>query len=143
MKNRPNKGRGRPTKYGPMTVSKICDAVADGLPKKYAAALGGISVDTFCEWQNRFPEFSEAVEKATASGILARLRIIKTAGEKGDVRAAQWWLEHVIPEFFARNRIELSQNITGRLQHEIVVSPQSLDAIAESRKRYELARTNH
>ncbi len=139
---RPRRARGRPSKYSPKTVKAICAAIADGLPNKFAAAVGGISPDTFCEWQNRFAEFSEAVERATARGILARLRIIKAAAQKGDVKAAQWWLEHVCPEHFARNRIELSHDVSGRLQHEIVVSPQSLDAIAESRKRYELARAN-
>ena len=112
------------------------------MPFKYAAAIGGISQDTFCDWQNRFPEFSEAVERAMALGILARLKIIKAAAVKGDVRAAQWYLEHVFPEHFARNRIELKHDISGRLEHEIVLSPQLMEAIAESRERYELAHAN-
>jgi hypothetical protein len=89
-------------------VKVICAAIADGLPNKYAAMLGGISADTFCEWQNRFPEFSEAVGRATARGIHARLKIINAAARKGDVRAAMWHLEHVFPEHFARNRIEMN-----------------------------------
>ncbi len=136
------RARGRPSKYSPKTVKAICAAIADGLPNKFAAAMGGISQDTFCDWQRRFPEFSEAVERATARGVHARLKIIKAAAEGGDVKAAQWWLEHVMPEHFARNRIELKHDIAGRLEHEIVVSPQALEAIAESRRRYELARAN-
>lgn len=141
-KPRPRRARGRPSKYTPKVVKVICAAIADGVPFKFAAALGGISQDTFCEWQRRFSEFSEAIERATARGVLARLEIIKAAAEGGDVKAAQWYLEHIFPEHFARNRIELKHDISGRLAHEIVVSPQALDAIAESRKRYELARAN-
>jgi hypothetical protein len=89
-------------------VKVICAAIADGLPYKHAATLGGISVDTFCEWQNRFPEFSEALDRARAHGILWRLRLMKVAAKKGNVKAAQWWLEHVFPEHFARSRIEMN-----------------------------------
>jgi hypothetical protein len=97
---------GRPTKYCPEVVKIICEAISDGVPHKHAASLAGISVDTFCEWKKRFPEFSEAVQEAIASGIHQRLKLVKGAAECGDVKAAQWWLEHVVPEHFARNRIE-------------------------------------
>ena len=132
------KRRGRPSKYRPSTVSKICSAIADGLPFKFAVAFGGISTDTFCEWQNRFPEFSDAIEKATARGILARLKTIKLAAEKGDVKAAQWWLEHVQPEHFAKNRIEVSHQ--GSVQHQFAIPPTLLDDIARARAEYETSR---
>lgn len=133
----PRPRRGRRTKYTPEVAARICEAVADGLPYKFAAALGGVSHETLCQWQRRFPEFAEAIQGAVAKGVLERLRLIKAAAEKGDVKAAQWWLEHVFPENFARNRIEHEH--TGRIGHELVITPDTLTAIAESRKRYELA----
>ena len=131
----PRRPSGRPTKYTPETVQTISDAVADGMPFKFAAALGGISFETFCQWQRRFPEFSEAIQQALAKGVQKRLELIKAASDKGDVKAAQWWLEHVLPEHFARNRIELQH--AGQVEHAFVVPQATLDEIAESRKRYE------
>src|ERR1044072_3948167 len=82
------------------------------MPMKCAAAEAGISVDTFCEWNNRYPEFSERIQQAEARGVHARLRAINRAARKGH-KAAAWWLEHVHPEHFARNRIEHTH--TGEL----------------------------
>jgi transposase len=93
--------RGRPTKYCPAVVKMICDAIADGLPFKYAAALGGISHETLCDWQRQYSKFSEVVEKAKARGIYERLKIIRAAARRGNVKAAQWWLERVCPEHFS------------------------------------------
>jgi hypothetical protein len=104
--SKPAQRGGRPTKYSPAVVRVICGAVADGTPFRFAAALGGISVGTFYEWQKQIPEFSAAIQRALASGVHERLKLVKAAARKGDVRAAQWWLEHVLPEDFARNRIE-------------------------------------
>lgn len=103
---KPRRRRGRPTKYSIAAVQVICDGIADGMPFKFAASLGGISADTFYDWQRRFPYFSDAVQEALAKGVHERLKCIKAAAQKGDVRAAQWWLEHVLPEDFARDRIE-------------------------------------
>jgi hypothetical protein len=110
--------RGRPSKYTPANVRRICDAIADGVPLKYAAALGGISHETLCQWQRQFPEFSEAVEKAKARGVHERLKIIRAAAKRGNVRAAQWWLERVCPEFFGARLVAAEapgQEVPGRV----------------------------
>lgn len=64
--------------YCPERVEKICRAIENGETKEKAAKMAGISTATFCEWQNRFVEFSEAVKRAEAAyedwqmnGILA------------------------------------------------------------------------
>jgi len=102
MSRQKNTRRGRPSKYSGLVVKRICDAIADGMPFKYAAVIGDISHETFCEWQRQFPEFSEAVQKAKAHGVHERLKIIRTAAKRGNVKAAQWWLERVCPEFFGQ-----------------------------------------
>lgn len=38
----------------------------DGLTDAQIALKMGISTSTFCDWQNKFPEFSEAVKKGKA-----------------------------------------------------------------------------
>jgi hypothetical protein len=97
---------GRPSKYRPKVVNTICDAISDGVPNKFAAALGGISYQTFCEWRRQIPEFSDGIEEALARGIHSRLRRIRKRGEEGNAKSDQWWLEHVLPEYFARGCVE-------------------------------------
>ncbi len=126
---------GRPTKRTPATMQKISRGIADGLPLKYAAATGGISHETFCVWRRTFPDFDAAVEKALGDGIKKRVAIIKQAAEQGDWRAAAWHLEHVFPELFARNRIELEA--VGELEHRFVIPVKVLDEIAARRRELE------
>lgn len=128
---------GRPSKYSLKLTHEICEAISDGTPFSYAAAIVGISYETFCQWRKRYPEFSDAIEAAKARGIRARLQLIVKAAESGDVAAARWWLEHVVPEHFARNRVELAHNLNGSVEHSLALPVEVLDAIAEVRKRYE------
>lgn len=128
---------GRPSKYRQSVIGTICSAVSDGTPFTHAAAIAGISYQTFCEWRKQFPEFSEAVEAARAKGVQARLRLILAAAEGGDVSSARWWLEHVFPEHFSRNRVEHQHHVEGSLEHSHAVAPELLDTIASVRKRNE------
>ena len=128
---------GRPTKYRREVVKRICEAVSEGTPFKYAAAIGGISYETLCQWRKRFPAFSDAIEVAVALGVRSRLRVILDAAEGGNLKAATWWLEHVFPEHFSRNSISLNHHIEGEIQHTASVSPETLAAIAEVRARNE------
>lgn len=52
------------------------------------------------------------VEQARAKGLAARLAVVSHAMESADesvaLRASTWWLEHVFPEHFARNRLEVT-----------------------------------
>lgn len=57
---------GRPPKYSPERVAQICELIARGETKETAAKAAGITPATFCEWQNTFPEFLEAVKRAEA-----------------------------------------------------------------------------
>lgn len=128
---------GRPTKYTAKAVKKICDAISDGTPFKHAAAVGGISYETFCQWRRQFPEFSDAIEEATGRGVHSRLKLVLASAESGNVRAATWWLEHVLPEHFSRNSVNLNHRIEGEVGHTHTVSPATLAAIAEVRSRHE------
>lgn len=132
-----NRKVGRPSKYSRTVILTICSAIADGTPFSYAAALGGISYETFCQWRKQYSEFSDAIDKAKASGILARLQLINDAAKKGDVAAARWWLEHVVPEHFAKSRIEHRHDVSGEIGHSLAIDPAVLDAIADARKRHE------
>ena len=71
---RGRRGEGRPTKRTPEVVAAIAQAIAQGLTDREAGLLAGIRHDTITEWR-KDPEFSEAIERATAQRLLARLGI--------------------------------------------------------------------
>ena len=129
------KRTGRPTKRTPKLELSLLKSIEDGLPLSHAAAVAGIAYETFCEWRRQFPEFDHSIQKAIARGVSTRLRIIRKAAESGDIKAAQWWLEHVMPAHFARNRIEISHE--GSVQHQFAIPPSLLREIAEARAQYD------
>ncbi len=126
---------GRPTKFNADVVQKICVSIGEGLPFQYAAALAGISHETFHAWQRRYPQFRLAVQEAVARGAEERLQTIRAAAKQGDWRACAWWLEHVLPEHYAKTRIQLEH--VGQMEVGFVVPQQTLDGIAEARAKYE------
>ena len=131
---------GRPRKYNPSTVRKICRGIAAGLPFKLAAAHAGITGNTLTQWRREFPDFDEKVEQAIAAGIKSRLNQIKKAGDEGDWKASAWWLEHVCPEHFARSRVDVAH--IGKVEHSFSIPADVLDEIAAARKQQEEKRVD-
>ena len=108
MSNKPApRATGRPTKFCHELVEEICKHLGDGVPMDYAAALCGVSGESVRNWRTKYPRFDQSVCEAIARGVQSRLAVIKKAAES-DWRAASWWLEHVLPERFARNRLEVT-----------------------------------
>ena len=124
-------GEGRPTKRTPEVVAKIAEAIASGLTDREAGLLAGIRHDTMTEWR-KDPEFSEAIEKATAGRLLMRLERIE-AGEQG-WQGTAWALERLYPQRFARpevmNQIAVV-NQGGKVSTErvIVLPGEEFDAL--------------
>ena len=116
-------GEGRPTTRTPEVVAKIAEAVASGLTDREAGILDGVRHDTMTEWR-KDPEFSEAIERATAQRLLARLGRIE-AGEQG-WQGTAWALERLHPSRFARpevmNQIAVV-NQSGKASAEKVIVP--------------------
>src|ERR1700730_252672 len=52
---------GRPTKYNEETVTRLCDALADGMPIKSACTVAGIGVQTLSDWRKEYPELEQRV----------------------------------------------------------------------------------
>jgi hypothetical protein len=73
---------GRPTKRTPEVVATIAAAIASGLTGREAGIVAGIRHDTMAEWR-KDPEFSEAIEKATAERLLLRLERIEAGDRDG------------------------------------------------------------
>jgi hypothetical protein len=89
-----DKAKGARHKPTPEVVAKIAAAIASGLSDREAGILAGIRHDTMTEWR-KDPEFSEAIEKATAERLLLRLNRIE-AGEQG-WQGTAWALERIYP----------------------------------------------
>ena len=112
---------GRPSKFTAKTIRRVLRCVEKGMPLCHAASAADVSTQTLSVYRNAHPEFAAALSRAIAKGIEARLEVIEQATQSQDeairLRAACWYLEHVHPESFARNRIEVTgadgQPLTG------------------------------
>lgn len=129
--------RGRPTKRTPALTKEILEAISDGLPLTHAAALVGISYETFMQWRRDFPEFSESINRAIAQGMASHLKRIRESSDKGNTADSRWYLEHAFPEHFAKNRVEVAHKHEGTLKHSMGFDDATIQAIAEARQRYE------
>ena len=93
-------------KYEPETVDRIIRTLELGMTQAAACNVGGIHVDTFHEWMNTRPEFSERVKSARDNGKREALeRIIAAAKLPQHWQAAAWYLERSFPAEY-RQRIE-------------------------------------
>lgn len=80
---------GRPTKFTPEIVAALTDALSSGMNQEQACARADISTSTLHEWKthaeggdDRFRGFLEALTRARADGVRARLtNIVKAASE--------------------------------------------------------------
>lgn len=94
---------GRPSKYCAAIVERICKNVREGCSRDASAALSGINVDTLYQWQQRYPEFSDALQKADSQCQQACIRSIrKAARSTKNWTANAWLLERKFPQVFGR-----------------------------------------
>lgn len=93
------KSIGRPTKLEPEVVKKLTAAFANGFNVEQACDYADISKPTYYDWIKKYPEFSNDMSKAQrAIGQLAR-KVVTDNLNKGDLRAARYWLDRRDPDF--------------------------------------------
>ena len=97
----------RPTKATEETIKLILDNLREGRGRIETCKMAGIDHDTFMNWMRAKSDFSEAVKKAEADGLLAMresaLRSIQKAHEQRDQwQAAAWLLERKFADEFAK-----------------------------------------
>jgi hypothetical protein len=116
-------------------IAKVAEAIASGLTDREAGLLAGIRHDTMTEWR-KYPEFSEAMEKATAERLLTRLERIE-AGEQG-WQGTAWALERIYPHRFARpevmNQIAVVQ--AAKTPERVIVLPKQILIALKGREGY-------
>lgn len=81
------------SKDNPRRRASILRDLANGLPKKAAAAGAGITDDTLTAWCKADTDFSAQCDEAQAQYIRRRFGDINKASERGDVKAATWTME--------------------------------------------------
>lgn len=107
----------RPTKYSEDTAATIEQAIEDGLTYEFAAALAGVSEDSFSRWRKKYADFAERVAAAEARGALVNIQAIRDAARgteerPGDWRAAAWIMEHRHPHQYGKSVTE--NQLTGK-----------------------------
>lgn len=113
---------GRKTKYEPARVKKILDAIRIGSTYKLACDYAGISFETFCQWREKYVEFSDQVKEAEGAGAVGWLAKIEAAANDGNWQAAAWKLERRYPEEYGRrvqdNRMNGSIDVHVTVRYE-------------------------
>ena len=96
----------RVLKYDKFHIDLFINALSEGVGRVAACKTADIGYQTFLDWMEAKPEFSEMVKKAEIQGSdrnkdICKIRIL----EDKSWQSAAWWLERNYPEEF-RNRIE-------------------------------------
>jgi hypothetical protein len=87
--------------------NRLIGLIARGVPMVHACSACRVNYQTFLNYREKNPGFREELEEAVAAAIEKHLERIEAAA-KTDWRSAAWMLEHVHPEHFAKNRIEIT-----------------------------------
>jgi len=106
MSNNPN---GRPTVITKSTVQILEQALRDGFSIEMACHVSGISRSTYYAHLQTDADFMNKMTLAQEWATQRAKQVVIQAIDKGDLKAAQWWLER-------KSRSEFSNNL-----------PQSLD----------------
>jgi hypothetical protein len=124
---------GRPTKRTPELESRLLDAIRAGNTVRAACHYAGIGVQTIADWQRRFRDFRDALEKAEADAEVRMVAEISQAARNGTWQAAAWWLERRRPDDYGRReRIELTlRQQAQKLAAELGIDAAELIAEAE------------
>jgi hypothetical protein len=123
-----NTGRkvGPPTKKNGKAIALILEAAATGVPLKFCAAAGGITVECLRQWRDRDPAFDAQFEEARWQSVRKRwLEIQKIAqGTKTSApnwQAIAWSLERSFPSEFARPEVQLGVAINNTTNNTALV----------------------
>lgn len=131
--------RGASTKFVEERRKHFLQATSLGVPHKQACMAAGWSEgsaynylsegraarilaergDKLTQRQQEAREFLDQVEAQTARGLQAALGCVLQNVQRGDWRAAAWWVEHKFPDEFGRNT---KVDFNGTLQVEVSAS---------------------
>jgi hypothetical protein len=92
-------------KFTPETAAAIVKSIEAGIAPERAARREGVAPGTLTRWRNEgesepegiYGDFAAAVGRAEAHMIGKVERALYAAIDKGDTRAAMWWLSKKVP----------------------------------------------
>jgi transposase len=145
---------GRPTKLTPEKQEEILRAIRNGNYIETAAACAGISKPAFYDWlkrgalekdrvekdpryrirkeEQKFVEFSNAVQKALAGAEDEDLSLIRRASRLGAWQASAWRLERKFPNKWGHKaRVEVTGKDGESIKHEDVTPKSEAQEIRE------------
>jgi hypothetical protein len=144
---------GRPSKLTESRMEKLLAALRAGAFRIDACHAAGIHYNTLLAWEKKgeskesgeYVEFLDALRSAEAEASITNVEVITTAAQKGDWRAAAWFLEHKYPERWARlekrQLAGLQANIRAEVEAEM--KAKEWEKIKEGQDElYELVTTN-
>ena len=107
-----NSHSGRPTRYSKEISDALVKAMATGLSLEAAAASIGVSARAAFDWQNRHPEFLQAVQEGRQQALLfwERKAIAMAAGAPGNAQLVMLALKN-------RSRAASGWHDAQRLEH--------------------------
>ena len=94
---------GRPSTITKLTVHKLEQALKDGFTVERACYLSGISRSTFYAHLQSDPTFSDKIQLAQAWATERAKQVVIKEIDKGNLKAAQWWLERKARQEFSTN----------------------------------------
>lgn len=78
----------RPTKYDPAFCEQAFEFMSEGYSTKAFSGSIGVSLSTVYKWMEEYPEFSEAIKAAQASGAMWWEKTLKQVASTGDGNAS-------------------------------------------------------
>ena len=98
-----NKKIGRPTVITESTVLKLEETLRDGFSIERACSLSGISRSTYYAHLHTDTAFMDKMELSQSWATERAKQVVIQAINKGDLKAAQWWLERKLRVEFSLN----------------------------------------
>jgi hypothetical protein len=128
-------GRGRPSKYTPEVVERICYSLSQGNTRTTAVTCAGVSMPTFHTWMNEFPDFSDAIKRAEEQAVEHYVNVIHTASTQ-TWQAAAWYLERRRKEDFGKqDKVDITTNgkdINGMSVEDMVAELERIQQIKQT-----------
>jgi transposase len=115
----PRRSPGRPTKRNAVTIARIIESVASGVPLNHACASAGVSYSSLVRWRSGpgGKAISDSLQKAEGQFIEHHLEIIRNAASSGTWTASAWLLERRYPEHFGR-RLQTDKRVDQHITVE-------------------------
>ncbi|HXW71695.1 MAG TPA: hypothetical protein VEK34_09670 [Methylocella sp.] len=101
---------GRPTKYDPRFCAEIIEFMGQGFSKTAFAGHIGVSHDAISDWAKRYPEFSEAVKRASALRTKALEEKLLSAKTGAEVAASIFSLKNCAPHEW-RDKVQVDHTV--------------------------------